>query len=253
MRWSIRLGTGRGIRIEVHVTFLLMLAGVAFFHGSRSAGRLAHAAAQRRRPGFPRRLPPCVLHLVLLFACVLLHELGHALNRAALRHPHARDRATSDRRRGAPGAHARKANRRSWPWPSRGPAVNVVLATVLGAVLFAAGTPAVHDPRARRGQRERWSSCWSPISRCCCSTWCPRSPWTAAACCARGSRSSCLRARHPLRLAWWGKGSRLLFAVVGIFVLRNPLLVFIALFVFVTAGEEPRAGAAHAASLTACR
>src|SRR2546423_7583845 len=62
MRWSIRLGTIAGIRIEVHVTFLLMLAGFALF---TSKG--------------PRDALHTVLDLLLLFACVVLHELGHAL------------------------------------------------------------------------------------------------------------------------------------------------------------------------------
>lgn len=34
MRWSIRLGTIAGIRIEVHVTFLLLLAGVSLLGAS---------------------------------------------------------------------------------------------------------------------------------------------------------------------------------------------------------------------------
>ena len=62
MRWTLRLGTIAGIRVEVHVTFLLLLAGIALFTTSS-----------------PRDAFHTVLHLLLLFTCVIMHEFGHAL------------------------------------------------------------------------------------------------------------------------------------------------------------------------------
>ena len=61
VRWSFRLATLAGIRIEVHVTFLLMVAGLALFQSNSNPVWLT------------------VSELLLLFLCVLLHELGHAL------------------------------------------------------------------------------------------------------------------------------------------------------------------------------
>lgn len=65
MRWSLRLGSVFGIRIELHVTFLLFLAWIAISQGLFS--------------GSPQRALTSVLLFLLVFACVVLHELGHAL------------------------------------------------------------------------------------------------------------------------------------------------------------------------------
>src|SRR5437868_9542191 len=65
MKWSWKIGTFAGIALYLHATFLLLLAGifavpVAFGHGLYSG--LAG-----------------VIFALLLFACVVLHEFGHAL------------------------------------------------------------------------------------------------------------------------------------------------------------------------------
>jgi len=65
MRWSLRLGSFRGIEVSIHVTFLLLLGflGLNYWLASRSAAAVAAGL------GF----------ILLLFVCVLLHEFGHAL------------------------------------------------------------------------------------------------------------------------------------------------------------------------------
>lgn len=63
--WSWRVATISGIAVSVHATFLLLVvwfAGAYWFE-TRSLARVASGIAL----------------LLLLFACVLLHELGHAL------------------------------------------------------------------------------------------------------------------------------------------------------------------------------
>lgn len=65
MRWSFKLGSYRGIDVFVHVTFFLLLAFWAFT--GYSAGGTLGAAAMN------------VLFIVAVFGCVLLHEFGHAL------------------------------------------------------------------------------------------------------------------------------------------------------------------------------
>ena len=65
MRWSFGIGRIAGIRVEVHVTFLLFIGWIAISRGL-FAGHTAQALSS-------------VLLVLLIFACVLLHELGHAL------------------------------------------------------------------------------------------------------------------------------------------------------------------------------
>jgi len=62
MRWSFPIGRIAGIRIDVHITFLLVLAYLALAEGKNARDAVL-----------------LVSLLLLLFACVLLHELGHAL------------------------------------------------------------------------------------------------------------------------------------------------------------------------------
>jgi Zn-dependent protease len=62
MRWSITIGRFGGTAVKVHVTFLLLLAWIGF-----SAWQQQGAAAAL----------DSVVFIVLLFACVVLHEFGH--------------------------------------------------------------------------------------------------------------------------------------------------------------------------------
>jgi len=63
MRWSWRIGRLAGIGISVHVTFLLILAWIAFQEYAYGARAIAGG----------------MLYIFALFAIVVLHELGHAL------------------------------------------------------------------------------------------------------------------------------------------------------------------------------
>ena len=65
MRWSFGVGKIAGIRIEIHVTFVLFVGWIAL---SRGLG-----------VGDVGRALEAVLLLLLVFGCVLLHELGHAM------------------------------------------------------------------------------------------------------------------------------------------------------------------------------
>src|SRR3990172_2343965 len=62
MRWSLNLGSVGGTAIRIHVTFLLFLIWLGAIY-YRQGG--AEAAWQG------------TLFIVILFLCVLLHELGH--------------------------------------------------------------------------------------------------------------------------------------------------------------------------------
>src|SRR3989449_359891 len=64
MKWSWKLGTVAGIGLYVHATFFLLIAwvGVTYWLAGGSAAALSGIA-----------------FILALFACVVLHEVGHAL------------------------------------------------------------------------------------------------------------------------------------------------------------------------------
>src|SRR5437868_8673469 len=63
MGWSLPIFRVAGIQLRIHVTFLLLIGWLAF--GYYTEGGSAAAAAR-------------VVFVLLLFACVVLHEFGHA-------------------------------------------------------------------------------------------------------------------------------------------------------------------------------
>ncbi len=219
MRWSIRLGSLAGIRIEMHVTFLLMLAGVAWFtsSGLRDAFHTA-------------------LHLVLLFGCVLLHELGHAL---AARRYGIRTREIVLLPIGGVARLERMPEKPAQELvvAIAGPAVNVVLATIFGAVLFAMGTPTDQILARAEGEGTLEFLLFANLAMLAFNL-VPAFPMDGGRV-LRAVMAMFLPYTRATRYASLvGQGFALLFAAVGIFVLKSPVLVFIALFVFVTAGEE---------------
>lgn len=64
MSWSIPLGRVLGTEIRIHLTFLLFLAWIGLAHGAQGGSQAAIAG---------------VVFICLIFACVLLHEFGHVL------------------------------------------------------------------------------------------------------------------------------------------------------------------------------
>ncbi len=65
MKGTLKLGSVAGIKIEVHWTFTLLLLWVVFLDIQRG-GNLSSAILN-------------IIFILLLFVCVVLHELGHAL------------------------------------------------------------------------------------------------------------------------------------------------------------------------------
>jgi Zn-dependent protease len=62
MRWSITIGRFGGTEVKIHITFLLFLAWIAFSAWGRGGAATALDST---------------LFIVLLFGCVVLHEFGH--------------------------------------------------------------------------------------------------------------------------------------------------------------------------------
>jgi Zn-dependent protease len=65
MKWSIRIGRLAGIDLYMHVTFLLLVGWVAFMYW-RQGQSIGSAVLG-------------VIFILTVFLCVILHELGHAL------------------------------------------------------------------------------------------------------------------------------------------------------------------------------
>src|SRR5437764_9472299 len=64
MGWSIPILRVAGIQLRIHITFLLLIAWIGFAYYAQGGSSAAMGG---------------VLFILLLFACVVLHEFGHAL------------------------------------------------------------------------------------------------------------------------------------------------------------------------------
>ncbi|MEO3474118.1 site-2 protease family protein [Roseomonas sp. CAU 1739] len=219
MAWSFPIGTVRGTVIRVHVTFFLLLAWIGATHAAR--GGIGDAVAG-------------IAFISLVFACVVLHELGHAA--AAARY----GIATPDITLLPIGGMARLDHIPEEPWREiaialAGPAVNVaiclVLAAVLGGIPSATEGLTVEDPRAGFLPRLFWVNAFLVLFNLI-----PAFPMD-------GGRV--LRAALALRMphaaatrlaAQVGQGVAILLGFLGLF--GAPLLIFIALFVWLGAAGE---------------
>jgi Zn-dependent protease len=218
MRWSFPIGSIAGIRLQVHVTFLLLLILVAAASGLLE-GHFAEALGS--------------VGLVLLtFACVVLHELGHAL--AARRY----GIRTRDITLLPIGGIARLERMPSDPRQEivvalAGPAVNVVIATALAIVLTALHIPLIQAMRSEGAlpwvfKINVFMLLFNLI---------PAFPMDGGRV-FRALLATRLSYERATRVASnVGQFVAVLFAAVGV-IWGNMILVIIALFVFLAAGEE---------------
>ena len=217
MRWSFRLLTLFGIRIEVHVTFLLLVGGLALLNSATTPAWLT------------------ALALLSVFACVLLHELGHAL--AARRY----GIQTREIILLPIGGVARLERMPEKPIQEvvialAGPGVNLILATILAAVLAVRGvTPEQALAQVDKGLLEYLllANLFMLLFNLV-----PAFPMDGGRVLRALLAMTMPYTRATRIAAQVGQGFALLFAAVGVFLLRSPVLVFVALFVFMAAGEE---------------
>jgi Zn-dependent protease/CBS domain-containing protein len=222
MRWSWQVAKVAGIPIRIHATFVLFLV---FLYVVLARGQSAAAAAE------------WIGFLLALFACVVLHELGHAIT--ARRY----GVKTRDITLLPIGGVARLERIPENPGQEiavalAGPAVNVVIAIGLLAMLVATGVwESIRTPAELQqnfaGRLLAYNVFLALFNLI------PAFPMD-------GGRV--LRALLAIRLdyvratqiaAGVGQGIALLFGLVGLW--GNPILLFIALFVFIGAGQEAQA------------
>jgi Zn-dependent protease/predicted transcriptional regulator len=231
MKWSWRVGSIAGIALYIHATFLLLLAWVAISDYQRSQSVTSALTG--------------VVFVLAVFATVVLHELGHALmaRRYGIK--------TQDITLLPIGGVARLERMPREPKQEllvalAGPAVNVLIAGVLYVWLsVTGGMPAFLDSASlSAGLLDRqfvaqllavnvWLVLFNLI---------PAFPMDGGrvlrAVLAMRGRDY---ARATETAARVGRFFALVFGLLGMFVVNNPFLVFIALFVWLGAAGEAAA------------
>ncbi len=220
MKWSTKIGRFAGIDVYVHATFLILIAWVAYAHWQTDHSLRAAAAG--------------VSFVLALFGCVVLHEFGHALTakRFGIK--------TRDITLLPIGGLARLERMPDDPrqelWvAAAGPAVNVAIALVLFALLWVTSTLAPLSTLTMTSgsflERLMILNIVLVVFNML-----PAFPMD-------GGRV--LRAALAFRMEYTratqlaaniGQGMALAFGLVGLFF--NPFLLFIALFVWIGAGQE---------------
>jgi len=228
VKWSWRLGRIAGIVVYVHATFLLLPAWVALEEYDRGLGAVLGA----------------LLYIVALFAVVVLHELGHALTARRF------GIVTRDIILLPIGGVARLERMPRQPRQElivalAGPAVNVVLAALLYAIVWASGGAPVGDPYAIGAPFSARAFLMQLVLvnvSLAVFNLLPAFPMD-------GGRV--LRAVMAMRMGSYARATnvaarigRLLALVLGtgaLFVWKAPFLVLIAIFVWLGAGSEAAA------------
>jgi Zn-dependent protease/CBS domain-containing protein len=219
MTWSFKIGTFGGTEVRVHVTFALLLLWI-WFSAYQDGG--APAAWES------------VLYILAVFLCVLLHEFGHVL--AARRY----GIRTPDITLLPIGGLARLERMPEEPRQElviaiAGPLVNVVIAAViflvLGSTVGLSEMAQIENPRMDFFVRLAAVNVWlvlfnlipafpmdgGRVLRAVLATWIP---W----------------ARATQIAATIGQGLAFVLGFIGL--IYNPLLIFIAIFVYLAAASE---------------
>lgn len=220
MRWSLKIAQVAGIAVKIHVTFLLLLMWIGFAYYLQ---------------GGPRAAAEGVIFILLLFGSVLLHEFGHAF---------------AARRYGIPtpditllpiGGVARLSRMPAEPRQElvialAGPAVNVAIAIALGFLIGRIVEPSelvlrIEDPSIGMAAKLMGANIMLVVFNLI-----PAFPMDGGRVLRAllAMRTDFVRATQVA--ASIGQGFAFVLGFLGLFF--NPLLIFIALFVYLGASQE---------------
>jgi Zn-dependent protease/CBS domain-containing protein len=216
---SIRLFTVAGTVVRVHLTFFLLLAWIAAIHWT-------HGGAQEAVRG--------IVFIVILFACVVLHEFGHIL--AAKRY----GIATSDVTLLPIGGVASLERMPEKPGQEivvalAGPAVNLVIAVILMVLL---GTDLDPSELARLDENETGLAARVAAANVGLFVFnlIPAFPMDGGRVLRALLALKVNYARATQIAAGIGQVLAVCFGFIGLF--GNPLLILVALFIFLAASAE---------------
>jgi Zn-dependent protease/predicted transcriptional regulator len=224
MKWSWKLGTFAGIDVYVYATFLILVAWLVLLEWS-----------QGHRGG---AILSGVLFILALFACVILHEFGHALTARRFGIP------TRDITLLPIGGISRMERIPDDPrqelWVAlAGPAVSVAIAAALFAFLLATGVPAPLKRIATWAGASFVEQLMFANIVLAIFNLLPAFPMDGG----RIFRAALARymdySRATQVAANVGQGMAFLFGALGLFT--NPFLLFIAFFVWIGAAQESAA------------
>lgn len=223
MKWSLKLGSFAGIRVYLHWTFLLLPAWVLLSH----LGRGHDWAEALGGVGF----------IFALFGCVLLHEFGHALT-AKHYGIHTQD-ITLLPIGGIARLERLPENPRQELWVTlAGPAVNVGIAVILFFVLwFVYRMNDFSQAQLLEGNfllRLMWVNVFLAAFNLL-----PAFPMDGGRVLRALLAMRMARAKATRVAANIGQGMAILFGIAGF--LGNPMLIFIAIFVYLGAEAEAQA------------
>jgi Zn-dependent protease len=212
MSLNLRIGRIRGIDLYIHWTFWLLPVWIVFSHDGRE-------------------MFPLWMHLLLiasLFGCVILHELGHALTAQRF------GIGTRDITLTPLGGIAQLERMSTKPWEEfciaiAGPLVNVAIAVLLGPLLLAWAMvwPGAWDSLAWQFGGMLWLLNVIMVV----FNMIPAFPMDGGRVLRALLAASMDRLRATRIAVAVGTGFAILFGLAGMFVLANPWLLLIALFV----------------------
>jgi Zn-dependent protease/predicted transcriptional regulator len=221
MKNSVRIGSAAGIGIYLHWTFGLLLAGIFAFYmwqGTTIASALLGVGL-----------------ILAVFACVVLHELGHALMARVY------NVATRDITLYPIGGVARLQRIPEEPmkefWIAiAGPAVNVVIAGILFLFIFVTGLTFMPQAFTEPGPHFVATLMWLNVLLVGFNLL-PAFPMDGGRVLRALLATRLDYARATQIAANVGQGMAILFGIVGL-IGFNPILLFIALFVYIGAQQE---------------
>jgi len=219
MRSSLKVASIFGIEVRIHLTFLLFLVWIWFSYYQVA--------------GFAGAVQG-VLFILSLFACVLLHEFGHAFAARGF------GIETPDITLLPIGGVARLSRIPEKPWQElvvaiAGPLVNVVIAAALIFVIH--GSAPLEQLEYLESPRiELLAKLASVNVMLVLFNLIPAFPMDGGRVLRALLAMAMPYARATQIAAWIGQGLAVVFGIFGIF--GNPFLIFIAFFIFVGAQQE---------------